>query len=589
MTSMEGAKAVQLISVNEETGEFQIVPESMNIIASCECPVSVVMIAGVARSGKSFLLSQLAGSPGAFKTGHKTQACTKGIWMLNKPVKVTTKAGNPCMAYLMDCEGLGAYDKDSEHDTRLFAMSALLCSVLVFNSHGTLDENSLSQLGLIANLTKHIRTSSDANASEDSEQDLSTIAPSFCWVLRDFMLNLTDQYGDEQSPNDYMEAALKPSVGYDTNTLSKNRIRHAITSFFQQRECHTLVRPLDDEDQLQHIDQIPMEDLRPQFVDQLAFFKRSLLGNLANVPKRVLGQVVNGPLWAGLVHSYVGAVNNGGVPCVADAWSAAAEAECRAAVGDAVQRYTAVMDQATQGDSAKGGVRVLEVEEFEDKADEAWRSALDVFNARAVASAASSTKSRSELFSKLHSCRRVARTSNHKASSDQCTQLLHRLSHTHLSKSRLMGSFASAAADGGGSAAATAGDVALLDSPSETASAAIAGWEAVKGDFFREAPGPAKNQVWGSWTYTTFEQCMATLALQVDRLLGPVFVFKWGDTYCYLRSYHVFVSNGSPSLDWHACHPHSIRILLVRPCLIGTPHAKCAFTRAWCAGGENSG
>jgi hypothetical protein len=46
MTSMEEAKAVQLISVNEETGEFQIVPESMNIIASCECPVSVVMIAG---------------------------------------------------------------------------------------------------------------------------------------------------------------------------------------------------------------------------------------------------------------------------------------------------------------------------------------------------------------------------------------------------------------------------------------------------------------------------------------------------------------------------------------------------------------
>jgi hypothetical protein len=103
-------------------------------------------MAGVARSGKSFLLSQLAGSPGAFKTGHKTQACTKGIWMLSKPVEVTTKAGNPCMAYLMDCEGLGAYDKDSEHDTRLFAMSALLCSVLVFNSHGIASTKKQTEL-----------------------------------------------------------------------------------------------------------------------------------------------------------------------------------------------------------------------------------------------------------------------------------------------------------------------------------------------------------------------------------------------------------------------------------------------------------
>ena len=56
---------------------------------------------------------------------------------------------------------------NSEHDTRLFSMAVLLCSCLVFNSHGTLDENTLSQLGLIANLTKHIRLSSEAELTEE--------------------------------------------------------------------------------------------------------------------------------------------------------------------------------------------------------------------------------------------------------------------------------------------------------------------------------------------------------------------------------------------------------------------------------------
>ena len=79
--------------------------------------------------------------------------------MLNKPVEVVTKSGEKCSVFFMDCEGLGAYDMNSEHDTRLFSMAVLLCSCLVFNSHGTLDENTLAQLGLIANLTQYTSTS----------------------------------------------------------------------------------------------------------------------------------------------------------------------------------------------------------------------------------------------------------------------------------------------------------------------------------------------------------------------------------------------------------------------------------------------
>eukprot|EP00966_Prymnesium_polylepis_P266380 6153315-Prymnesium_polylepis.1 len=43
--------------------------------------VSVCAVAGVYRTGKSYVLNQLAGRDGAFGTGSTVQACTKGIWM----------------------------------------------------------------------------------------------------------------------------------------------------------------------------------------------------------------------------------------------------------------------------------------------------------------------------------------------------------------------------------------------------------------------------------------------------------------------------------------------------------------------------
>jgi len=143
-------------------------------------------------------------------------------------------------------------------------------------------------------------------------------------------------------------------------------------------------------------------------------------------------------------------------------------------------------------------------------ADEAWRSALETFNARAVVSSATAVTSRKELFSKLHECRGAFRAANLQASTEQCQQLLHKLSNKHLGDSTLMGTSAS------GSPRESA---MAEESPSETASAAIAGWEAVKGEYSRLAPGPAKDQVWGAWTYQTFEQCMATLALQAEKQL----------------------------------------------------------------------
>jgi hypothetical protein len=71
-------------------------------------------VAGRYRTGKSFLMNQLAGDAAAstsFSVGHTVESNTKGIWLCGEAVKARTAAGDEIDMLLMDSEGLGATDK----------------------------------------------------------------------------------------------------------------------------------------------------------------------------------------------------------------------------------------------------------------------------------------------------------------------------------------------------------------------------------------------------------------------------------------------------------------------------------------------
>jgi len=58
---------------------------------------------------------------------------------------------------VVDTEGLGAYDEDENHDSKIFLLALLLSSMLIYNSVGTIDENALNSLSLVINLAKKIQ------------------------------------------------------------------------------------------------------------------------------------------------------------------------------------------------------------------------------------------------------------------------------------------------------------------------------------------------------------------------------------------------------------------------------------------------
>jgi hypothetical protein len=53
---------------------------------------------------------------------------------------------------VIDSEGIGAFDEDENHDTKIFLFALLLSSYFVYNSMGTIDENAINNLSLIVRI-----------------------------------------------------------------------------------------------------------------------------------------------------------------------------------------------------------------------------------------------------------------------------------------------------------------------------------------------------------------------------------------------------------------------------------------------------
>ncbi|KFM22751.1 Interferon-induced guanylate-binding protein 1 [Auxenochlorella protothecoides] len=294
------AQSLELVKYHAQTGKFEVGTEALRILRATAGPVGVVSVCGRARQGKSYILNQLLGRAGGFTVGPTHRPCTKGLWVWSAPVPRTAADGSPYHLVLLDTEGIDAYDQTGQYSTQIFSLAVLLSSLFVFNQMGGIDEAALDRLSLVTEMTKHIRVR--AGGGEDASE-LAAFTPSFLWLLRDFYLTLEEDG----------------------------------RSLFPDRDCFTLVRPVNEERELVSLDGLRPGDLRPEFREGLA--RLSALVFARARPKRLDSTVVTGPLLAGLVEAYVEAINAGAVPTIATAWQgAAAEAFAARALGpDAVK------------------------------------------------------------------------------------------------------------------------------------------------------------------------------------------------------------------------------------------------------------
>lgn len=193
---------------------WRVCEEGAALLREINEPLVVIAIAGMYRTGKSFLLNCLIGATGgkpALNVGSTSESCTRGIDLCVPP----TRLEDGSRLVLLDTEGLASMEQDEAYDAQVFALGLLLSSHFVLNSMGVLDEAAIDRLYLISELSKHVCVRADAGAAlggggeeehagADAEADLAQFFPPLLWVLRDFVVELVSE-GKKLSSAEYME------------------------------------------------------------------------------------------------------------------------------------------------------------------------------------------------------------------------------------------------------------------------------------------------------------------------------------------------------------------------------------------------
>ena len=327
----DDGKAISMVNYDPSLGQFVINPEALEIIRDLQNPLGVISVAGMYRTGKSYLLNRmLLNRSSGFSVGPSINPCTKGLWMWSKTIPAHTPQGKPLNVLIIDTEGIGATDEDQNHDNKIMTLAILLSSYFIFNSMGTIDESSIQSLSFIVNITKNIQ-------QKNGNKDFCKYLPAFMWVIRDFSLQLRNKEGNPITSKEYLEFSLEMQPGNSEFIVNKNQIRKMVKEYFPNRNCVTLVRPLLEEGNLQKLERTPVNKLRKEFIEQVNYLRKTVLNSIN--PKKLNGQELNGEMFIDLIKSYVKMINEGAVPIIQTAWTYMRQNQAIIAKKNALEKY----------------------------------------------------------------------------------------------------------------------------------------------------------------------------------------------------------------------------------------------------------
>uniref|UniRef100_A0A8D1ST55 Guanylate binding protein 1, interferon-inducible n=1 Tax=Sus scrofa TaxID=9823 RepID=A0A8D1ST55_PIG len=391
-------------------GRLAVNPKALKLLSAIKQPLVVVAIVGLYRTGKSYLMNKLAGKNKGFSLGSTVQSHTKGIWMWCVP-----HPRNPDHTLvLLDTEGLGDVEKgDNQNDSWLFALAVLLSSTLIYNSVGTISQQAMDQLHYVTELTDCIRAKSSPGRHEVKDSaDFVSFFPDFVWTLRDFSLEL-EANSEPIISDEYLENSLKLRQGNDKKTKSFNETRLCIRKFFPEKKCFIFDRPAQRK-YLVHLEQLPEEDVDPEFREQVEEFCSYILSH-SKVKTLSGGITVNGPRLETLVLTFVNTISSGDLPCMENAVLALAEIENSAAVQKAIAHYEQQMAEKLQ-------LPTETLQELLDLHRDVEKEAIDIFMKNSFKD--EENVFQKELATKLDKKRDEFCDQNVKASSERCSALI---------------------------------------------------------------------------------------------------------------------------------------------------------------------
>jgi hypothetical protein len=391
------------LTVNPEAVEFL---KSLDKTGNGTQQYTFYSVGGPYRTGKSSIENLLLDidpeTEEGFGVGDTTRAKTKGILIHTK----TWICADSSIGIMMDGEGTGDIDSDETHSSRILALQLLLSSCFIYNSMGgSITENHIQQLHLVANISKHIRLHTveeeTKNKNDENEEDrevatVEQLAEHFgdlWWLMRDASLEL-----EHGSANEYLNHAVKdpspPAAILAKNEdaqkqyQSKKRVRRLIRAVFPQRQCRTLIRPCREENDLKSLDfnRYKKSVILPEYLKQID----ALRNDLKNIrrPKMIMdGKPITGEAHALLAEKCCNAMNQNVAPSIIDTFSSLADSLCRQATEDAFSVWKtqsqAWLNTRRKSSTGSGSVTV-NPEELQQVQEKDWvPAALEAYKKRA--------------------------------------------------------------------------------------------------------------------------------------------------------------------------------------------------------------
>ena len=311
----ENIKEGPINLIEFQRNNFILNPKALDILNSITEDLIIVSIVGKARTGKSYLMNLLLNNtqsrqPGeGFEISSKLNSCTKGIWLWDTPRQ---KPNSSAKIIFIDSEGTNSVDLSTKtYDSKIFALIVLISSLFIYNTNGNIDEKSIGDLALAAHLSNTVAS----NAIEDKDLLITELAPTFIWVLRDFVLDKIDpDTGEEITSDEYLELCLrnKSTGNKNKGSIENNLIRENIIKYFKNRECITLPRPVNKEEDLHKLNEIPFSGLKPNFREEFLNLKRKVYED--SRVKKIGNKKINGPILVGLLTSFINSLNSKIIP-----------------------------------------------------------------------------------------------------------------------------------------------------------------------------------------------------------------------------------------------------------------------------------
>ena len=323
--------------VNKQRTKLIVNPAALTFISSFgNKKIGVITVAGILRSGKSYVLSRLLGTKNGFSLGHTLDPETLGIW-----IGLTVIEKNNTVYFLLDTEGLGAVNANKENDTALFVLANMLSSLLIFNSKNVPVESDLRSLHYITQLIRSIKLQEN---KQIKPEDLKKLMPHFFWLLRDVCLTPTNSSGQPCSFKEYMLEKVLINSG-EFEPTDEDKVRKAILSFYPSFDAFSLPPPSEKPEVVQNMDKVNENEISPQFLEQAETLLQILNNKLPTKKAPDSFDDLNASSYSILVQNYVTMINDpSSIPTVMDAWKSVVLTQVQTVKETALRKYLEFSD-----------------------------------------------------------------------------------------------------------------------------------------------------------------------------------------------------------------------------------------------------